>query len=87
MPEAKDWSISSPFRAAWCWRNMTAKRSQLIMSSIGSKPRWASSGTARRMAAPSPVTPAGAAATGAGAPSPATGATETNISPKVRGST
>ena len=52
---------------------------------MGSKPRWDSSGIALRMAAPSP--PAVPETGLSGVPSAFSGGVETNISPKVRGST
>jgi len=55
------------------------------MSSIGSNPRWASSGMAFRIAAPSP--PAVPETGLSGVPSGLRGGVETNNSPKVLGST
>ena len=85
MPAVKLWSISSALIPPECWCSSAPKRSQLIRSSMGSKPRWASSGIALRMAAPSP--PAVPDTGDIGVPSALSGGVETNSSPKVRGST
>src|ERR1019366_7729187 len=85
MPATKLWSISIDLMPALCWCSNMPKRSQLMRSSTGSKPRWASSGMALRMAAPSPpdVPDTGLIAV----PSGLSGGVDTNSSPNVRGST
>ena len=85
MPAVKLWSISSALMPPWCWCNSAPKRSQLIKSSIGSKPRCASSGMALRIAVPSP--PAVPDTGDSGVPSALNGGVDTKSSPNVRGST
>ena len=46
IPATKSWSISSALRVDLWEESSTQNFSQLMMSSSGSKPRWASSGRA-----------------------------------------